>query len=207
MRFSFATGLLIAAISINTGNVECGIKRAEAFSSLLSESEDINPVEKRLFKPSWNEITKAFRGIYPGTKWCGIGNAARNDSDFGPSVQTDMCCKEHDGCDTYITAFGSGYNLTNYAPYTVSGCDCDDTFLQCMIGVATSETVPADDKNTAKNFGHLFFNIINPNCLKMDYPLVCVRKGWWGLRCKKYEEDRSKGKVWKLGKGPKFNPN
>ncbi|KAK3609787.1 hypothetical protein CHS0354_022649 [Potamilus streckersoni] len=208
MLFGFVTGLLIVAISINIGNVECGIKRAEAGPSLLSESEDISSVEERFLdnlRPTWDVITNTFKGIYPGTKWCGIGKAAKNDSDFGTSLQTDICCKQHDGCEIYITAFRSRYGLRNYSPYTVSGCDCDKTFLQCMTSVVKSETVPANDKKTAKNFGHLFFNIINPKCLEMDYPLVCVRKGLLGF-CKEYQHDTSKPKVWQLVKGPKFNP-
>ncbi|KAK3609790.1 hypothetical protein CHS0354_022651 [Potamilus streckersoni] len=148
--------------------------------------------------------TDRFLTNYSGTKWCGIGNAARNDSDFGSSVQTDKCCKEHDGCEIYITAFQSGYGLRNYAPYTVSGCDCDEKFLECMIRVANSETVPVDDKKTARDFGSLFFNGISPKCLKIDFPLVCVEEGWLKLSCKRYRVDESKEKVWQLVQGPRF---
>ncbi|KAL3856660.1 hypothetical protein ACJMK2_011388, partial [Sinanodonta woodiana] len=53
------------------------------------------------------------------TNWCGVGDVAKNATDYGTSVGTDKCCQEHDGCEIFITARDTKYGLTNYALYTV----------------------------------------------------------------------------------------
>ncbi|KAF7995372.1 hypothetical protein HCN44_006479 [Aphidius gifuensis] len=37
--------------------------------------------------------------IFPGTKWCGEGTKAMNDTDFGTFIETDKCCRLSCKCD------------------------------------------------------------------------------------------------------------
>lgn len=57
------------------------------------------------------------RMIFPGTKWCGPGNNADNDSDLGHFEETDKCCRAHDYCDG-IESGGMKYGLKNDSPYS-----------------------------------------------------------------------------------------
>ncbi|CAG9840989.1 unnamed protein product [Diabrotica balteata] len=66
--------------------------------------------------------------IFPGTKWCGPGNIAINDNDFGTENATDACCREHDHCPDVIEGLESKYNLNNpdfHARYTILSYFCD----------------------------------------------------------------------------------
>ncbi|KAJ8964745.1 hypothetical protein NQ314_004676 [Rhamnusium bicolor] len=56
--------------------------------------------------------------IYPGTKWCGAGNIAANNTDFGTHRDTDKCCRNHDLCPDIIEGYQTKYNLTNPSFYT-----------------------------------------------------------------------------------------
>ncbi|KAL9980055.1 hypothetical protein ACROYT_G008594 [Oculina patagonica] len=93
--------------------------------------------------------------IYPGTKWCGMGNEAKSYKDLGMKIKTDKCCRAHDNCKHYIPAFGSIGEVKNDLPYTVSHCDCDSDFYQCL-KVANTET--------AKKVGEIFFNVLKVPC-------------------------------------------
>lgn len=64
--------------------------------------------------------------MYPGTKWCGRGNTAKEFHDLGDSVDTDKCCRAHDHCPYTISAFSKKFGMFNYRYYTVSHCDCDE---------------------------------------------------------------------------------
>lgn len=55
--------------------------------------------------------------IFPGTNWCGVGDAASDFEDVGRFTETDKCCRAHDHCDS-IGAFGTKHGLTNYSPFT-----------------------------------------------------------------------------------------
>ncbi|XP_037516623.1 uncharacterized protein LOC119393585 isoform X2 [Rhipicephalus sanguineus] len=57
--------------------------------------------------------------IFPGTKWCGPGDVAKNYDDLGKASDTDRCCREHDHSEDNIPAFGTKHNITNYLPYTI----------------------------------------------------------------------------------------
>lgn len=56
--------------------------------------------------------------IYPGTKWCGPGNVAGNDTDFGELKEVDLCCFAHDYCDDTIEAGGTKHGLDNFSLFT-----------------------------------------------------------------------------------------
>ncbi|KAL3856670.1 hypothetical protein ACJMK2_011398 [Sinanodonta woodiana] len=197
------TGLLFAAVLISMKCVEC---RIWTLDDGTSKSQKIMSVHGRYLNSIWNnlkDIKKILSGIYPGTNWCGFGNVANNNTLYGTSEETDKCCQAHDGCEIFITARDTKYGLKNKALYTVSSCECDQTFLDCMVGVAKSDTVPLEDKQTAHDFGRIFFNIINPKCLVKDYPIVCDEKGWFG-KCSKSHKDTSMPKVWQFQKGQNF---
>ncbi|KAL3856662.1 hypothetical protein ACJMK2_011390 [Sinanodonta woodiana] len=180
--------------------VECRIKTSNV-GTLKSQMS----VHERFLESIWTDLKdykKILNAIYPGTNWCGVGDVAKNATDYGTSVGTDKCCQEHDGCEIFITARDTKYGLTNYALYTVSDCACDQKFLQCMVDVAKSETAPKRDQYTAKDFGRIFFNIVNPKCLLQDYPSVC-KKRVLGI-CVQYEKDTTQSKVWQFASGPEF---
>ena len=67
-----------------------------------------------------------------GTKWCGSGDKAANDSDLGRFNETDACCREHDKCPLSIGGRETKYGLTNPDRSTRSHCDCDQKFYQCL---------------------------------------------------------------------------
>nr|API81341.1 venom toxin [Hemiscorpius lepturus] len=77
-----------------------------------------------------------------GTKWCGAGNKAANESDLGWFSKLDSCCRTHDHCDN----IGSGetkYGLTNTGTYTMMNCECEDAFKQCLRDVHGTLEGPA----------------------------------------------------------------
>lgn len=53
-----------------------------------------------------------------GTKWCGAGNIAEGNDDFGIHRDTDKCCRNHDYCPDIIEGYQMRYNLTNPSFYT-----------------------------------------------------------------------------------------
>lgn len=55
---------------------------------------------------------------FSGTKWCGVGNIASNDSDFGEQRDTDKCCRNHDFCPDIIEAHQVNHGLENPTFYT-----------------------------------------------------------------------------------------
>jgi len=97
--------------------------------------------------------------IYPGTKWCGPGNIAKNYSDLGAYREEDICCREHDHCTRTIQTGQCFFNLCNTSPYTRSHCECDRKFQQCLNNVNTS---------TAHTLGVIFFNIVKVMCFKEE---------------------------------------
>ncbi|KAH6925383.1 hypothetical protein HPB50_004510 [Hyalomma asiaticum] len=62
-----------------------------------------------------------FRGlfVFPGTKWCGRGNVARNYEDLGEAQDADMCCREHDYAADSIPPHKSFHGLENKLTYTI----------------------------------------------------------------------------------------
>ncbi|KAK3756182.1 hypothetical protein RRG08_064288 [Elysia crispata] len=82
-------------------------------------------------------IFNIFRGIYPGTKWCGIGNIADDPTDLGYYKKTDRCCQQHDSCAHYIPARRRRYGVHNDSPFTVSSCACDIKFRDCLQDVGS----------------------------------------------------------------------
>jgi hypothetical protein len=66
-----------------------------------------------------SEVFSLWRGIVPGTKWCGSGDEARDYSDLGNKAPVvDSCCRSHDLCPTRLRPFRMGYGLINLSVYT-----------------------------------------------------------------------------------------
>lgn len=116
--------------------------------------------------------------IYPGTKWCGKGDAAESEDDLGEFVEEDKCCRQHDHCERYIESMHTAFYTFNPMPYTVSDCLCDEEFAYCLKAVDT--TVSAD-------IGRLYFTELQVPCLDFDLEDVCTEKGYLGFVCLKKE--------------------
>ncbi|GIY23761.1 phospholipase A2 [Caerostris darwini] len=99
--------------------------------------------------------------IFPGTKWCGAGNIAKDDDDLGFLQDTDRCCRAHDNCDDIIEGGGTKYNLTNKSPFTKLICKCDDDFHDCLSRVNTV---------TSNTIGNTYFNVLRRTCYELGYP-------------------------------------
>ncbi|KAG5873228.1 hypothetical protein JTB14_014304 [Gonioctena quinquepunctata] len=108
--------------------------------------------------------------IYPGTKWCGPGNIARDDSDLGYHVKEDMCCREHDKCPKNLAGGECRQGICNQSLFTRSHCDCDAAFRKCLQNVNTE---------TANTIGAIFFNIIQVTCFKERTPCTPWQSFSW----------------------------
>ncbi|KAJ8910827.1 hypothetical protein NQ315_015562 [Exocentrus adspersus] len=135
--------------------------------------------------------------IYPGTKWCGAGNIAENDNDFGTHRDTDKCCRNHDFCPDIIEGYQTKYNLTNPSFYTRLNCDCDQQFYQCLKTVSTA---------VSSQVGHLYFTVLGTECYKDEYPINGCEKYTYFPRkkCLEYTYDKTKDKVHQWFDVPNF---
>lgn len=78
------------------------------------------------------DLLAIWRGILPGTNWCGMGDRATSYNDLGFESDIDICCRAHDFCPIRLSAFSAGYGLFNWSFYTRSHCWCDQNFLDCL---------------------------------------------------------------------------
>uniref|UniRef100_A0A1W7RA16 Phospholipase A2 n=1 Tax=Hadrurus spadix TaxID=141984 RepID=A0A1W7RA16_9SCOR len=139
-----------------------------------------------IIKTPFDFARKLFKSllIFPGTKWCGAGDVADDYDDLGIYEKTDKCCRTHDHCNDSIVGFETKYDLKNKDFYTKSSCSCDLRFHSCLY---KKEAIHSDA------VGHLFFNILQTQCFKDEYPIVkCLKK--WGIplireTCQKYKLD------------------
>ncbi|XP_051279427.1 group 3 secretory phospholipase A2-like [Dicentrarchus labrax] len=112
--------------------------------------------------------------IFPGTLWCGTGSKAVGYDQLGMFESTDRCCREHDHCLHVIPAFTRNYGVFNSKFFTVSHCDCDQRFRQCLIGA--NDTI-------ASMVGYSFFSILQVPCFELKEQRRCTEMYWWGM-CK-----------------------
>ncbi|XP_074777661.1 group 3 secretory phospholipase A2 [Athene noctua] len=112
----------------------------------------------------------------PGTLWCGAGDSAGNASELGLFRGPDRCCREHDQCSAQITALQFNYGIRNYRLHTVSHCDCDARFRQCLL--ALNDTI-------SNIIGVTFFNLLEVPCFVLEESRECVQWHWWG-GCERY---------------------
>ncbi|XP_042661602.1 group 3 secretory phospholipase A2 [Tyto alba] len=112
----------------------------------------------------------------PGTLWCGAGDSAGDASELGLFRGPDRCCREHDRCWAQITALQFNYGIRNYRLHTVSHCDCDARFRQCLL--ALNDTI-------SHIIGVTFFNLLEVPCFVLEESEECVQWHWWG-GCQRY---------------------
>ncbi|XP_067125209.1 phospholipase A2-like [Centruroides vittatus] len=131
--------------------------------------------------------------IYPGTKWCGFGDIAKNYNDLGVEKEADKCCRAHDHCNDTIHSYNWKYGLWNAAIFTKSHCDCDYELSRCLRSANTF---------ASNQVGRLYFNALQVQCFKKDYPIVKCKtyKGIANvhLSCQKYVLDETKPKIWQF---------
>ncbi|KAL8180565.1 UNVERIFIED_CONTAM: hypothetical protein K2H54_027870 [Gekko kuhli] len=112
----------------------------------------------------------------PGTLWCGAGNSAGNFTELGVFQGPDVCCREHDQCEAQIHGLEYKYGMRNYRLHTISHCDCDARFRQCLMTL----------NDTISNFiGISFFNLLEVPCFVLEETEECVEWHWWS-GCKRY---------------------
>ncbi|XP_077016648.1 group 3 secretory phospholipase A2 [Tamandua tetradactyla] len=120
---------------------------------------------------------RAKRGwTMPGTLWCGFGDSAGNSSELGVFQGPDLCCREHDLCPQNISPFQYNYGMRNYRFLTISHCNCDARFQQCLW----------NQSDSISNFvGVAFFNVLEVPCFVLEEQEACVAWYWWG-GCRTY---------------------
>ncbi|CAI9585683.1 unnamed protein product [Staurois parvus] len=113
---------------------------------------------------------------YPGTLWCGAGNNAEKESDLGEHRETDSCCRTHDHCEHVIHPLTSNYGHWNLRWHTISHCQCDNKFKDCLRKV---------NDTASRVVGQAFFNVIKVQCFDLAYKEQCAKRSWYGW-CEKY---------------------
>lgn len=159
----------------------------DRFSKQKSVFDYIGDVFKSLF-------------IFPGTKWCGAGDVAKNYDDLGPSRATDACCREHDHSDDNIAGLQTKYGLTNTNLYTMTHCKDDRKFYGCLLN---------DSSLPSATVGKLFFNVLRTKCFDYTYPKKCVQNNALYIpliteKCREYRLDPSGPKEWQTFSPPNF---
>ncbi|XP_015273648.1 PREDICTED: group 3 secretory phospholipase A2 [Gekko japonicus] len=82
----------------------------------------------------------------------------------------DVCCREHDQCEAQIHGLEYKYGMRNYRLHTISHCDCDARFRQCLMTL----------NDTISNFiGISFFNLLEVPCFVLEESEECVEWHWW----------------------------
>lgn len=66
--------------------------------------------------------------MFPGTKWCGKGQIAKEYDELGEDQEADVCCRDHDCCPLIIYSFDYKYNYFNFRLHTILHCDCDQRY-------------------------------------------------------------------------------
>ncbi|EZA62662.1 hypothetical protein DMN91_007504 [Ooceraea biroi] len=82
------------------------------------------------------EVKNLRHGILPGTRWCGRGNIARNNSELGTYNELDACCRAHDSCEDYIRPKSEKYGLYNKYICRSSLCECEVQFYNCLAQIS-----------------------------------------------------------------------
>ncbi|CAM4529417.1 unnamed protein product [Leuciscus chuanchicus] len=131
--------------------------------------EDVNqgqPMDSRAksrYKRAW---------VLPGTLWCGRGTSANDYEQLGMFVHADRCCREHDHCEHIIRSFSVNFGVFNPTLFTVSHCDCDHRFKQCLL----------NGNDTISNMvGYSFFNVLKLRCFELIQRRQCTQYNWLGM--------------------------
>ncbi|KAF4110519.1 group 3 secretory phospholipase A2 [Onychostoma macrolepis] len=110
--------------------------------------------------------------VLPGTLWCGQGTSANDYEQLGMFVHADRCCREHDHCEHIIRSFSVNFGVFNPTLFTLSHCDCDHRFKQCLL----------NGNDTISNMvGYSFFNVLKLRCFELIQRRQCTQYNWFGL--------------------------
>ncbi|XP_066510993.1 uncharacterized protein [Hoplias malabaricus] len=120
-----------------------------------------------------DKIRKKRAWILPGTLWCGQGSSAGEYEQLGMFEHVDRCCREHDHCSHVIRPFTVKFGVLNPSFFTISHCDCDQRFKQCLL----------NSNDTVSNMvGYTFFNLLKLRCFNLVQKRHCTQLNWFG-RC------------------------
>ncbi|XP_070198343.1 uncharacterized protein [Littorina saxatilis] len=75
----------------------------------------------------------------------------------------DECCRTHAHCDTSISPSKYKYGKFNWYIWTISLCDCDDTFKQCMRNVTRGP-----QKGAAQTVDFIYFRLLGIKCFTLN---------------------------------------
>ncbi|XP_064468917.1 uncharacterized protein LOC135383358 [Ornithodoros turicata] len=134
--------------------------------------------------------------MYPGTKWCGYGDIAESYDDFGEARTTDTCCRDHDKAGDTIAAFGEKHGVFNSHLYTMSKCESDRKFYECLL---------ADRTSSSGNVGLIYFDILRISCYDYAPEVKCTS---WFLSWFQEETcwiDQKTAKHWQTFSPPSFS--
>lgn len=139
--------------------------------------------------------------IYPGTKWCGAGDIAKDNNDLGREIETDKCCRDHDNNAGSIGSFEEEHGITNLQIFTMTNCRDDCKFYNCLVNVSTA---------TSDIIGTIFFNALDAHCYAYGYPEDCVRYNAIYIPlltqdCLEYQPDTSQPEEWRSYAPPNFS--
>ena len=119
------------------------------------------------------------KAVFPGTKWCGAGNAADDDPNtLGIFQGPDSCCRAHDLCPLKIHKFNQDFGLFNPRPYTSLHCSCDEAFRHCL---------RIEGSQRSRLVGEFYFNTLKAPCFILTKEKSCSKRTWWG-RCTKRKD-------------------
>jgi hypothetical protein len=131
----------------------------DALGSVLNRKNRKSNIEQGSFSYALEEASNFI--IFPGTRWCGNGDDAKNENDLGRFNDTDACCRAHDNCNNDILAGATKVNLINNGIFTRSACPCDNAFYDCL---KKASSLPA------KTIGNTYFNVLGPQCFLCTCP-------------------------------------
>ncbi|CAH1233235.1 PLA2G3 [Branchiostoma lanceolatum] len=117
-----------------------------------------------------------FHSTWPGTKWCGTGQAPANTT-LGKNNGTDNCCQQHKQCADVLEGYQRTDYFQNMRPWRISHCDCDRQLYDCLAAVNTSVSYAV---------AFTYFHDFNPTCFERRRKEICTEHDDW-FNCKKQE--------------------
>ncbi|TPP65659.1 Phospholipase A2 isozyme PA4 [Fasciola gigantica] len=107
--------------------------------------------------------------IMPGTRWCGRGGIHSPLLTFNEEIESGMCCLPYviHVVPTNHTRLTKKYGHYNTSPATLSLCECDDRFLECLENAGTY---------AANRVGTIYFNLFKIPCFRRFNRTVCVEQ-------------------------------
>ncbi|KAL3856296.1 hypothetical protein ACJMK2_011067 [Sinanodonta woodiana] len=129
--------------------------------------------------------------IFPGTKWCGVGNIASDNNDLGTLVATDTCCREHDQCNVTLGPKEMKGGLQNNDTFSKVSCLCDVKFRECL------KRAQQQGEKAAGTVGDLYFNFLKQKCIIMETPPHVCQK-WLQDICIHQVPDPQKESIFRL---------